>query len=65
MTKPTAPFQFEAALNDLESIVEKMENQTLSLEESLQQFEQGIGLIKACQQALTEAEQKVKIIQAL
>ncbi len=51
---------FEASLEQLESIVDKMENQELSLEQALSQFEEGIGLTKQCQKALTQAKQKVE-----
>jgi len=50
---------FESSLSELESIVNKMENGDLTLEESLQAFEQGIKLTKDCQKALKTAEQKV------
>ena len=59
--KPTSP-GFEQALQELEALVEKMEQGELSLEDSLQHFEQGIQLSRACQQALREAEQKVEIL---
>jgi exodeoxyribonuclease VII small subunit len=59
--KPTAA-GFEKALQELEALVEKMEQGELSLEDSLQHFEQGIQLSRACQQALREAEQKVEIL---
>lgn len=55
-------FDFESALTELESLVERMEQGELSLEESLRQFETGIMLTRACQQALQEAEQKVEIL---
>ncbi|MCS3902729.1 exodeoxyribonuclease VII small subunit [Methylohalomonas lacus] len=55
-------FDFEAALAELEQLVERMEQGELSLEESLQQFERGIALTRACQQALQAAEQKVQIL---
>tara|TARA_R110002110_G_scaffold257491_1_gene473508 strand:+ start:41004 stop:41222 length:219 start_codon:yes stop_codon:yes gene_type:complete len=51
---------FEASLKQLEAIVDKMENQELSLEQALSQFEEGIGLTKQCQKALTQAKQKVE-----
>lgn len=62
MAKKTSKFDFEKALNDLEQLVEQMEAGDLSLEESLKQFERGIALTRACQQALVEAEQKVQIL---
>ena len=63
MTKkrPTAP-GFEKALQELEALVEKMEQGEMSLEDSLQHFEKGVQLSRACQQALKEAEQKVEIL---
>ena len=61
-TSKIKDFQFEKALNDLEKLVTKMEDGKLSLEDSLQNFEQGVGLIKQCQQALTKAEQKVQLL---
>lgn len=53
---------FERSLAELEAIVEKLEHGELSLEESLQQFERGVQLTRACQTALKEAEQKVEIL---
>ena len=50
---------FEKSLKQLEDIVQQMENGDLGLEESLQQFEQGIKLAKSCQNALSSAELKV------
>jgi len=55
---------FEQALSELEALVERMESGELSLEESLASFEQGIALTRRCQQALEQAEQKVKILTA-
>ena len=59
MSKSKEPLNFETALAQLEALVQKMESQTLSLEESLQCFEEGVNLTRECQKALTEAEQKV------
>jgi len=51
---------FEKALQELETLVEKMEQGDMSLEASLKAFERGIQLTRTCQQALAEAEQKVE-----
>lgn len=56
--------QFEDALQELESLVEKLEGGEHSLEESLVQFERGMLLSKFCQQSLTDAEKKIKILMA-
>ena len=50
---------FEAAMGELEALVEKMELGEFSLEDSLKQFERGMQLARDCQRALRVAEQKV------
>ena len=62
MAKKKSPVDFESALKELESLVEKMEQEDIRLEDSLQYFERGIALTRHCQQALREAEQKVQIL---
>ena len=62
MAKKKSSVDFESALKELESLVEKMERGDIRLEESLQYFERGIELTRHCQQALQEAEQKVQIL---
>jgi len=57
--KSTAP-DFETAMKELEQIVESMENNQLTLEESLKQFERGVELSRICQSNLKKAEQKVE-----
>lgn len=53
---------FENAVAELEQLVKGMESGELSLEASLQAFEKGMQLSRDCQQALADAEQKVKIL---
>lgn len=53
---------FETAMIELEELVSKIEAGNLSLEDSLKEFEKGIKLSRSCQKALTEAEQRVKIL---
>ena len=60
--KTTKTPGFEQSLKELESLVEKMEQGDLSLEDSLSHFERGVQLSRACQTALKEAEQKVEIL---
>ena len=59
-TKKSYPF--EQSLVKLENLVEKMEAGELTLEDSLTTFEEGIRLTRECQQALNQAEEKVKIL---
>ena len=60
--KDEKPVEFEAALEELEALVTRMEEGELPLEEALQQFERGIRLTRDCQKALREAEQKVDLL---
>ena len=60
--KPLKQFSFETAIAELEDIVSLLEKGDISLEDSLKNFERGIELTRNCQQALQEAEQKVKIL---
>ena len=53
---------FEAALAELEAIVQRLEQGELSLEESLRQFERGVVLTRNCQKALQQAEEKVRVL---
>jgi exodeoxyribonuclease VII small subunit len=53
---------FEGAMEKLEEIVGKMENQELSLEESIKIFQEGIELVAACNKKLDEAERKISVI---
>jgi exodeoxyribonuclease VII small subunit len=54
--------KFEAALEELEQVVEQLESGDLSLEDSLAAFEKGVGLVKLCNQKLTEVEKKVELL---
>ena len=62
MSEPTEPLQFEEALAELEALVQRMEAGSLSLEESLNAFERGVELTRQCQDALQEAELRVKAL---
>jgi exodeoxyribonuclease VII small subunit len=54
--------KFETALEDLEKVVERLESGELSLEESLAAFEDGVRLVKFCNQKLTEVEKKIELL---
>ena len=53
---------FESTIKSLENLVEKLENQETSLEESLRAFESGIALTRSAQKSLFAAEQKVRTL---
>jgi exodeoxyribonuclease VII small subunit len=62
MARKKASLDFEQSLADLQTLVERLENGELSLEDSLSAFENGIRLTRDCQSALAQAEQKVQVL---
>lgn len=62
MAKKKVAVDFEQSLGDLQKLVERLESGELSLEDSLGAFEQGVSLTRDCQQALSQAEQKVQLL---
>ena len=60
----SAPVTFEAALAELENIVQSMEAGKLSMEDSLAAYQRGAVLLKFCQSALAVAEQKIQVLEA-
>ena len=59
-TEPQVELDFEAALAELEQLVDQMEGGDLTLEASLAAFERGVKLTRQCQAALRNAELKVQ-----
>src|SRR5690606_11554718 len=59
-----SPDRFEAALAELEGIVQKMESGSLSLEQSLAAYRRGAELVGAARKALADVEQQVRILEA-
>lgn len=51
---------FEESISELEEIVEDLENEDISLEESMEKFEKGIKLSSNCLKKLNEAEEKIE-----
>lgn len=58
----SAVADFEQSLDALEHLVEKMEQGQMSLEDSLAAYERGVGLYRRCQQALEQAELRVRLL---
>ena len=62
-TKPReAEPNFEGAMDRLEEIVEQMESGKMILEELIVRYEEGMKLVKICQERLASAEQRIEII---
>jgi exodeoxyribonuclease VII small subunit len=53
---------FEQAIKELTSIVEKIEQGEIPLENSLQQYERGMALIEHCRTILQKAEKRIEKI---
>lgn len=53
---------FEKALDKLQETVKKLESGQLTLEDSLKNFEEGVRLVKNCQEYLDKAEKRVEIL---
>jgi len=62
--KTEHPPTFESALAELESIVARMEDGQLPLDESLAAYKRGAELLKFCQAQLADAQQQVKVLEA-
>ena len=53
---------FETAIERLEDIVRALEAGTLTLDEAMALFQEGVGLSRHCQQKLGEAEEKIDLL---
>ncbi|MFY8136195.1 MAG: exodeoxyribonuclease VII small subunit [Aquimonas sp.] len=62
MTDGGAVAGFERSLDELESLVQRLEKGDLSLDESLKAYERGIALFRSCQTALDQAELRVRLL---
>ncbi len=62
MEEKTHDFKFEKALKRIEEIVKQLEEGEPALEESLKLYEEGIYLIKLCEEMLNKAKERVEVI---
>lgn len=62
-SKSVAAPSFEKAMAELESLVAKMEDGGLSLEESLAAHKRGLELAKHCRERLEAAQHQVKVLE--
>jgi len=59
----TRKLTFEEALQQLETIAERIEQGKIGLEESIDQYERGMALVKQCRDILAKAELKIEQLQ--
>jgi exodeoxyribonuclease VII small subunit len=52
--------RFEDQLEKLESIVNRLEDESVGLEQALELFEEGMGLARTCRQRLEEIEKRIE-----
>ena len=64
MTTPEEPSikDFESALTELETLVTRLEDGSLTLEQSLELFERGVQLSRFCHTRLEEAERRLEVL---
>jgi exodeoxyribonuclease VII small subunit len=60
--KASPELNFEGAMERLEAIVEQMESGKMHLEDLIVRYEEGMKLVKICQERLASAEQRIEII---
>ena len=53
---------FESDLRKLQDILEDIESDKLSLEQSIEKYKEGVELSKKCQKALDDAKQIIKVL---
>lgn len=54
--------EFEKSMENLEKIANELENDELSLDDSVKKFEEGMKIAKQCKKMLDEAEKKITVL---
>ena len=57
------PKSFEAAVSELETIVQEMESGGLSLDDALARYQRGVELLRFSQTTLSKAEQRIRVLE--
>ena len=60
--KKKKEMEFEAAIKRIDEISQKLEDSSLTLDESLALYEEGVSLVRVCRKKLEEAEQKISCL---
>jgi len=65
-SQPAAPasMTYEQAVAQLETLIDRMESGETPLEESLADYERGVGLLRRCREIISQAEQKIEYLKA-
>jgi exodeoxyribonuclease VII small subunit len=59
---PATPPSYEAALEELEQLVERLESGTLPLEDMLSCYQRGAELLQFCRKRLEAVENQIKVL---
>lgn len=59
----STPKSFEAAVSELETIVQEMESGGLALDEALARYQRGVELLRHAQATLASAEQRIRVLE--
>ncbi len=62
MAEKEEKMDLEKAMENLEKIVEALESGELTLDQALKKYEEGVGLVRACQSRLTETEKRIEVL---
>ncbi|MEN6306668.1 MAG: exodeoxyribonuclease VII small subunit [Anaerohalosphaeraceae bacterium] len=62
--KKTEELSFEQAIDQLNQIVSRIEMGQVPLQESLEQYEKGMKMIRYCRGILQDAEKRIEMISA-
>ena len=57
-----AAMSYEEAIEELESIIDRMEKGETALEDSLREYARGDALVRRCRQVLDQAQQRIERI---
>lgn len=60
--KPGSEMTFEEAMGQLDTIVSRLEQGNVPLEQSLASFEDGVGLLRALHGRLGDVEKRVEVL---
>jgi len=55
-------YTFEEALDELESIVNRLQSGQLTLDQALEEYEKSVSLIKLCENKLNECEKRITVL---
>lgn len=61
-TAEREPENFEAAMEELESLLAEMDDDRIPLEQTVERYERGTFLLKWCRAKLSAAEQKIRTL---